>query len=640
MADSDEIYTFDTDDEDGGEGEDITEKDMLETLKLIKQDTSIMAKQAQEKSEQTPLDKSLQTQNQTKSELEATDRFDNDNQEDTTTGAGADTGADKRHRQILEALSIINYSILGLGSAMAYERRGSTQERADENSRQIEGRKTIEGEGKTVKDEDGGQSVKNKAQAEDKDTGAYTGPTEKDQAEDKNTDGKKQGKTVKNKGSKQQPIRPSQNQFTHNAGTQFADQLHQNAHERLNTFYQWYTRDMSEDEIRQAVQNPSSAGDSVLRATVGLSAFIDRIAPIVGEIGAVVGVAGQAAKWGRDMGRDMINQGVGLGGAIGNTTSDAAEDIAHKLGFTANTGSDLQKYRQEALSSNWALYSGKADTYFDTRKWATNEGLTTQADTNWIQEMTALGLSTSQIKNQFEDLSKVSKEVGVSFKNLSQSVAQEATESEKLLGKQNSEGVEKGEVQAQEADNEYGLNSGAIKKMALTSSGQAAMARILEATGHEGQLESSGGDPSLMYIDISKDNLAPALAKNMMATAYQTAIGTTYSSNEKTNKADQEQAFIRNLYAYYGITASDFKNSGMTAFKAMGDGSLPTDSTFAGSLTSNSADTKALPTIKTDIQIGLSKGMEAKIAKTNGTAKGLYSTEGTDTYYHIENKWD
>jgi hypothetical protein len=31
--------------------------------------------------------------------------------------------------------------------------------------------------------------------------------------------------------------------------------------------------------------------------------------------------------------------------------------------------------------------------------------------------------------------------------------------------------------------------------------------------------------------------------------------------------------------------------------------------------------------------------MEAKIANSNGTAKGLFETEGTNNYFRIQNKW-
>jgi hypothetical protein len=91
----------------------------------------------------------------------------------------------------------------------------------------------------------------------------------------------------------------------------------------------------------------------------------------------------------------------------------------------------------------------------------------------------------------------------------------------------------------------------------------------------------------------------------------------------------------------YGISASDFKDSGMTAFNAMGKGALPSSSTLGGSLTkAGMAEAeKEIPTIKTNIEIGLSKGMEAKIANSNGTAKGLFETEGTNNYFRIQNKW-
>ena len=127
----------------------------------------------------------------------------------------------------------------------------------------------------------------------------------------------------------------------------------------------------------------------------------------------------------------------------------------------------------------------------------------------------------------------------------------------------------------------------------------------------------------------------------MMAQAYQTAIGTTYSANPEQNRQDHEEAFVRNLSKFYGISASDFKNSGMTAFKEMGNGSLSASSTYAGSLTraGMAQAEKEIPTIKTNIEIGLSKGMEAKIANSNGVAKGLFDTEGTNNYFHIQNKW-
>ena len=79
----------------------------------------------------------------------------------------------------------------------------------------------------------------------------------------------------------------------------------------------------------------------------------------------------------------------------------------------------------------------------------------------------------------------------------------------------------------------------------------------------------------------------------------------------------------------------------MTAFDRMGSGSLPSSSTLGGALTQQgmASAVKELPTIKTDIQIGLSKGMEAKIANSSGMTQGLFATEGTDNYFHVKNKW-
>lgn len=603
MAVGDLTVEFDPEDDD-----DVTTGDVLEALKAIKADTNTLAELARKKANETPTDKNIQTQANQKSRLEETDKFQNQNKGSQV--GGLDAGgyqsffANSPHHQIMEALATINYSILGLGAGF---KRGEEEARGRNENPGI-----LEIEPPRPRHVDV-EVVEGKGSAK-------TPP-----------------KSKKNTGAKA----PSQYSPIHNAGTDFVDEKAGKLSAHYNRFKEWYTRGMSDEEVTAAMTKGSSTFDPLLGMMGSLEGIVGKIVPAVGIAAAAIGTVGQLVKWGRSMQQDELNQGVGAAGAIGNTLSDAVEDIGHKLGFTANTGEDLQKYRQEALANNWALYGQKADTYFDARKWATDAGLTTQAESRWIQEMTALGLSTTQIKTQFEGLSEVSKQVGVSFQNLSKSVSEESTESEKLFGKQGSQGTEEGEVQVQEADNLFGLNSGTIGKMALTSSGQNAMAQVLIASGHAGQEAASVGSPQEMYLNIVKDHLGTALAKSMMAQAYQTAIGTTYSANPEQNRQDQEEAFVRNLSKYYGISASDFKNSGMTAFKQMGNGSLSASSTYAGSLTraGMAQAEKEIPTIKTNIEIGLSKGMEAKIANSNGVAKGLFDTEGTNNYFHIQNKW-
>lgn len=613
MAAGDLTVEFDPEDDD-----DVTTGDVLEALKAIKADTNTLAELARKKALETPTDKNIQTQANQKSRLEETDKYQNQNKSsqstDLTAGGYQSFFANSPHEQIMQALATINYSILGLGAGFMRGEEEAKGRNEGSGALQITGAHPRHVDAEVVDAE----VVEGDEEAKQIKGSAKTAP-----------------KSKKNTGT------PSQHSPIRNAGTDFVDEKVGKLSAHYNRFKGWYTRGMSDDEVAAAMTKGSKNYDPILGAMGSLEGVVGKILPAVGIAAAAIGTLGGLTKWGRSMQRDELNQGVGAGGAIGNTLSDAGEDIAHKLGFTANTGQDLQQYRDEALANNWALYGQKADTYFDARKWATNAGLTSQAETNWIQEMTALGLSTTQIKTQFEGLSEVSKQVGVSFKNLSQQVAQEATESEKLFGKQGSQGTEQGEVQVQEADNLYGLNSGTIRKMALTAGGQSAMANVLVASGHAGQEEASVGSPSEMYADIVKDHLGAQLAKSMMATAYSTAMGTTYSSNPQQNRQDQEQAFVRNLTQMYGISASDFKDSGMTAFNAMGKGALPSSSTLGGSLTkAGMAEAeKEIPTIKTNIEIGLSKGMEAKIANSNGTAKGLFETEGTNNYFRIQNKW-
>lgn len=615
---------------DSGEDDDITTGDILEALKNIKEDTAKMAYLAEKKANETPMDKNIQTQANQKSRLEETDKYQNQNQNqplsqgvgDGLIGNSTDSTifAKSPHQQVLDALHEINYSILGLGGSID---RGVHKEGEKPTSAEI-----VETQGKSARSRtsepleitDGKEHERQYVDAE---------VVSEEEIE---------GGEEKSKKNKQK--RPYTSPFK-NRGTDFVNQKTSKLQGHYNRFKQWYTNGMSDDEIKAAMNPASDSYDPVLGKMGMMEGLFEKALPFLGAAGAMIGAVGGAVDWGRHMRQDEISQGVGLGGAIGNTLTDAATNIGHDLGFTANTGRDLQQYRNEALANNWALYGSKATTYFDARKWATNEGLTTQADTNWIQEMTALGLSTNQIKVQFQGLSEVSKQVGVSFQNLSKSVAQEATESEKLFGKQGSQGTGQGEVQVQEADNLFGLNSGTIGKMALTAGGQSAMANVLIASGHAGQEEASVGSPKEMYANIVKDHLGAALAKSMMAQAYQTAISTTYSSNPEQNRQDQEEAFVRNLSSYYGISASDFKNSGMTAFKQMGNGSLSASSTYAGSLTKAgmAQAEKEIPTIKTNIEIGLSKGMEAKIANSNSMTQGLFETEGTNSYFHIQNKW-
>ena len=616
MAVGDLTVEFDPENDD-----DVSAGDILEALKAIKADTNTLAELARKKANETPTDKNIQTQANQKSRLEENDKYQNQNQGKSTQSTDLVAGgyqsffANSPHQQIMEALATINYSILGLGASFKEGVKAGKGRNESSDALEIETPRPRYVEAEVVDDEktEGGETKQIKSSL-------------------KNTP-----KSKKNTGIKA----PSQFSPIHNAGTDLADEKIGKLSAHYNRFKEWYTRGMSDDEVAAAMTKGSSTFDPILGMMGSLEGIVGKIVPAVGIAAAAIGAVGKLVEWGRSMQQDELNQGVGAGGAIGNTLSDAGEDIAHKLGFTANTGEDLQKYRQEALANNWALYGKKADTYFDARKWATDAGLTTQAETNWIQEMTALGLSTNQIKLQFEGLSEVSKQVGVSFQNLSKAVAEESTESEKLFGKQGSKGTEEGEVQVQEADNLFGLNSGTIGKMALTSSGQNAMAQVLIASGHAGQEAASVGSPQEMYANIVKDHLGTALAKSMMAQAYQTAIGTTYSANPEQNRQDQEEAFVRNLSKFYGISASDFKNSGMTAFKQMGNGSLSASSTYAGSLTraGMAQAEKEIPTIKTNIEIGLSKGMEAKIANSNGVAKGLFDTEGTNNYFHIQNKW-
>ena len=614
MASEDLTVEFDP------EEDDVTTADVLEALKNIKADTQAMAEIAKKKANETPTDRNVRTQADQKAKLEEDDKYQNANQGRgrevsdglVTYDPSSSMFSSSPHQQVLDALHEINYSILGLSAGF---QRGFEEARRWGGAT-VSGVPQIEGS----KGEEDAEVVEAEVVEGDEEKALPAGKGEK---------------SKKNKGDAK---------YSHpfkNRGTDLLDAKTGALKGHYQRFKDWYTRGMSDDEVEAAMTEGSETYDPVLGAMGSMEGMFAKALPVLGIAAAVIGGMGGIVDWGRDMQQDELSQGVGQMGALGNTLSDAGEDIAHKLGFTKNTGQDLQRYRQEALSNNWALYGKKADTYFDASKWATNMGLTNQADKNWIQEMTALGLSTNQIKTQFEGLSEVSKQVGVSFQNLSKSVAEEATESEKLFGKAGSKGTEEGEVQVQEADNLFGLQSGTIQKMALTNSGQSAMAEVLIASGHAGQEEASVGSPAEMYANIVKDHLGAQLAKSMMATAYSTALGTQYSSNPVQNRQDQEEAFVRNLSSYYGISASDFKNSGMTAFDRMGSGQLPSTSTLGGSLTRQgmASAEKELPTIKTDIQIGLSKGMEAKIANSSGMTQGLFATEGTDNYFHVKNKW-
>ena len=349
-------------------------------------------------------------------------------------------------------------------------------------------------------------------------------------------------------------------------------------------------------------------------ANLALLANKDKFMDFLGGVGrfaipliVATAVAGGTTAWIRDMRNRTLNNGTTWGGAFANTTQDALFDVAHLFGFSANSGKDIREDRQEALSQNYQLFSAKANDLVSTDMWARSMGLTTQADTNWIEEQVAMGKSAEQVRQSFLNLKKVSQETGVSFKNLSESIATQETNATKLLGKKYTVNLGKNIGKAEEALNAVGLNGTqqTLDDLAKNKQFQLALTRALNAKGYARQASELAATPGLLMEFAEDKGVFDQGLENF--------------SRQYYNAASGQQLAYDALLVKSGLSAADVKTSlgGMYKFTQSGE-------------TMKQAE-------KQELLITVGSDLTGKVVSSGNYQAGLHDTTGTGKYFAMHN---
>lgn len=293
---------------------------------------------------------------------------------------------------------------------------------------------------------------------------------------------------------------------------------------------------------------------------------------------------------GTNLGDDLMIQG-------GNLLADAEQ----KIGLTTYNGKNLDTWRSEARELNMQYGTTGWDTWMSSMKHLSNMGLSNDTNLkNYAMEMSTMGKSASQVSQTFTQLSTISKQMGVSFKNLSDTAANLSTTA--LKGTGNSTGVIKGTANLEKYMNSIGMKTDASTMSKLFSNQMFESMELKELTekgyGSEAAAAEATNPTLLASLAASKGVLTGSL-KNLLHIA-QTAGNNTSAG---VYGFDMDASFL-------GLNPLDVSKSSST--KMM------------------NANTNVTVTVKTD------KNLSADVYKNNQMMKALHGD--TDAYYTVNNQ--
>ena len=339
------------------------------------------------------------------------------------------------------------------------------------------------------------------------------------------------------------------------------------------------------------------------------------------------GLAGGTTAEIRDVRNRTINNGTTAGQAFGNTVQDAIFDVAHMFGFSANTGKDIREDRQEALQQNYKLFGQKADNLVSTNMWALSMGFDTQADKNWIEEQVAMGKSAQQVRNSFLNLTKIANQTGVSFKNLSEAVATEETNADKLLGSKYTGGLVKGTAQALQDLKNAGLNGTEQTLTDLTNDPQfeLPLTRELNAKGYAEQASELAATPSLLMKFALDHHVFGGALQNYSRQYYNAAGG-------------RQLAYEALLVKSGGLKASDVQSSLQTMYSQIKTSVNASGNNSSSSTNSNNNSNKKQTAPQPQVlEIRLQPGTVGKVIANGKYQQGLHDVTGTGHYFAMQN---
>ena len=293
---------------------------------------------------------------------------------------------------------------------------------------------------------------------------------------------------------------------------------------------------------------------------------------------------------GTNLGDDLMIQG-------GNLLADAEQ----KIGLTTYNGKNLDTWRSEARELNMQYGTTGWDTWMSSMKHLSNMGLSNDTNLkNYAMEMSTMGKSASQVSQTFTQLSTISKQMGVSFKNLSDTAASLSTTA--LKGTGNSTGVISGTANLEKYMNSIGMKTDASTMSKLFSNQMFESMELKELTekgyGSEAAAAEATNPTLLASLAASKGVLTGSL-KNLLHIA-QTAGNNTSAG---VYGFDMDASFL-------GLNPLDVSKSSST--KMM------------------NANTNVTVTVKTD------KNLSADVYKNNQMMKALHGD--TDAYYTVNNQ--
>lgn len=415
---------------------------------------------------------------------------------------------------------------------------------------------------------------------------------------------KKEGETKKeeNKWSKFTAENRKENSMLRNEGTDKLDAhigaLRDQAASLSNTFHAIGMHSIGD-------KFGSLAADGGLLETLGAKLFLPALAVYGG-----LEIAGHGVEAIRNTRNRDINQSINGVEATGETVQNGIYDFLNKFGFSAVSGKDLTQFRNADLEQNWALFSEKGDAYFDALKTMTSHGWTTTEDKQFAQEMVAMGESADDVKQQFMDLSKTAAATGISFQNLSKTVAEEATNATKQLGKQAGEQVVKETPAAMEAMKSAGLVANQKTMDNLETNGEFELAERMAMV-------------QMGYPSVSSHALTPQvlLEETLSHGAFPLALQ-IFKQKEYQMSGGNEELEASNLQAQ-GIQTTDLQTSVNTMYE---QGASPS----AMYSPQNSSTNHTL-----QVSISTSPELSAKVSKDNSYAEGIHGQ--WQSYYNVAN---
>lgn len=295
------------------------------------------------------------------------------------------------------------------------------------------------------------------------------------------------------------------------------------------------------------------------------------------------------------------NLGTNLGDDILMQGTNMLSDVEQKLGITTYGGKDLDTWRNEARSLNMQYGSTGWDTWMSSMKQLSNMGLSNDSNLkNYALEMSNMGKSASQVSQTFSQLTTISKQVGVSFKNLSDTATSLSTTA--LKGTGNSSGVISGTANLEKYMNSIGMKTDASTMSKLFSNKMFESMELKELTEEGYGSEAAAAEatnPTLLASLAAQKGVLTGSLKNLLRVAQNAGNNTSA-----------------------GVYGFDMDASFL--------GLNPLEMSKTSSQSMMKANTNVTVTVKTD------KNLSADVYKNNQMMKALHGD--TDAYYTVNNQ--